>query len=257
MWPGRSCSRVGELGRGDVAIICLSPVVRQRAAYHLARPGAREPTAARLTMLRHPSWNGLDKPSSIDLYRDSSCDIEEACCNRRRSHSHDLPDAWDRRRRCVLIGAAGLLLFLGVAAASSGRTARFPARPAPPPRASRVLLADDDGSLHLSAPPASDGEASRYDSLLESNFGPPPAVAREVNGTRKQSKTRRKREEKHKIAAEKRRLAQELENSEDDRAATDRRRRERLERKEAEREAKREKREVTAVMNGGTLARTR
>ena len=111
MWPGRSCSRVGELGRGDVAIICLSPVVRQRAAYHLARPGAREPTAARLTMLRHPSWNGLDKPSSIDLYRDSSCDIEEACCNRRRSHSHDLPDAWDRRRRCVLIGAAGLLLF--------------------------------------------------------------------------------------------------------------------------------------------------
>ena len=50
-------------------------------------------------------------------------------------------------------------------------------------------------------PPASDGEASRYDSLLESNFGPPPAVAREVNGTRKQSKTRRNREEKHKIAA--------------------------------------------------------
>ena len=93
--------------------------------------------------------------------------------------------------------------------------------------------------------------------VLESNFGPPPAVAREVNGTRKQSKTRRKREEKHKIAAEKRRLAQELENSEDERAATDRRRRERLERKEAEREAKREKREVTAVMNGGTLSRTR
>ena len=229
-------------------------------------------------MLRHPSWNGLDKPSSLDLYRDSASDIEEACCNRRRSHSHDLPDPWDRPRRWGLAGAACLCFVLGVAVVRGAD-----ASPRPPvfmegggrTPGGRVLLSDDDGSLHLSSSPASslsstgaanfaaaaadaDGRAesaaSRYDALLKSDFGP-AHTTRESNAssTRKKSKSQLKREEKHAIAAEKRRLAQAALDAEAEAAAADERRRARAERKQATKLEKQQKREVIALQNGLAL----
>lgn len=240
MWSARGSS------------ICLSPIVRQRASWCAGGLAVRDEAR----MLRHQSFNGLPTTlpkGGLDYsYRHGTCgDLEEACCtNRRRSHSHDLPDPRERRRRIFAVVALCALGALGLVTRRPGASSpRFMDESS----SRRVLLEDDDGSMHLSASPISRvDDKTRYESLLEADFGPSATTAKIViNGTRqeKKSKTQRKRDERHKAAAEKRRLAQEAEES----VAFEERRQERLKKKEKLREEKQTKRAVMANMQGGVL----
>lgn len=210
-----------------------------------------------------PSWNGVERPSFVRggdaLGRgfESCGDLEDACCNRRRSHSHDLPDPRTERRRKVGLGVA-LLVAASTAFVALRPTRNF--RPAPPSAFPRILLADDDvaapgldAAAGGSSPSPLESDAdSRYEALLKKGFGPPADGARDVvNSTTQKptrSKTQRKRDERQAVAAEKRRLAR-ADVAAD---AFEQRKVDRVNRKQKERDDKRAKREVIAIMQGGS-----
>lgn len=187
--------------------------------------------------VRHPSWNGLAGPQGLDYtYRHSCGDLEEACCNRRRSHSHDVPEP-PRRKLVAAVVLCGLGL-IGAATVQRGRR-----RPAPTVR--RRLLTDDDGdTVSQILEPTSAPESGRYAALLSSDFGPDAQNAT----SRKRSKAQRVRDEKKEQAAEKRRLLELSEEFEE-------RRQQRLAKRDALKKDKAERRDALAAFSGGRARR--
>mmetsp|Transcript_3975 Transcript_3975/g.12254 ORF Transcript_3975/g.12254 Transcript_3975/m.12254 type:complete len:201 (+) Transcript_3975:132-734(+) len=200
-------------------------------------------------MLRHGSMSSLEGRSPPGSAHADHFDVE--CC---RSHAVDAKPraAWRLRSLCLLLVAA---VLFGPALLRRGSHRRRHAEShassdaAPSSASSRRLAAlTDDVVAAVAFEPSQSPAASRYESLLASNFGPdaPPAsnLSDAANHTR--SRSQRKRDKKKELALDTRRAIE----ADHAGAALEQRKFDRRNRKDTEREEKRQRRLALEAMGG-------